>query len=282
MDESKEEKVLSKEQLKLRAQEMKLEEKQRKMEEKAAIREEKERRKNSFGRKIRNFFLGLIFIIILLLVGFYFAQKYLTEKEQELSDEKMSQIYKRATVSINEKDYEEAIKLLKSIDTNYSKYSEVETKLQEADQLYLNAYLTEADNYLKGEKYEKALKVLDNIEDEYKDEKIIEEKRIKIEVAKLQAEVKEMAETKNSLKMIEYLVKYDTDDIEEIEDVIKDLILQYKNDFILETRELMKTDLLKAKANTTTASKLLPKDKDITILSQEIKAAEENAKKENE
>ena len=105
MNEQKEEKVLSKEQLKLRAQEMKLEEKQRKMKEKASIREEKERRKNSLPRKIRNFFLGIIFIAILLVVGFYFGQRFLTQKEKELSNEKMEQTYKTAVAAMNDKDY---------------------------------------------------------------------------------------------------------------------------------------------------------------------------------
>ena len=56
---------------------MKLEAKQKKMEEKAEIKAEKERRKNSFGRKVKNFILTIIFTIILLCVGFYFANKVL-------------------------------------------------------------------------------------------------------------------------------------------------------------------------------------------------------------
>ena len=63
----------NKKELKQRAQEMKIEEKQKKLEEKFAIKEEKEKRKNSFGRKVRNFFLTIIFVIILLGVGFYFG-----------------------------------------------------------------------------------------------------------------------------------------------------------------------------------------------------------------
>jgi outer membrane protein assembly factor BamD (BamD/ComL family) len=111
-------------------------------------------------------YVSLIFVVILLLVGFYFAQKFLTDKEKELSDEKMGQIYKNAQALISEQKYKESIELLKSIDKDYSKYSDVETKIKEADQLLLNEYLTEADNYLKSEKYEKAMKVLDGIDEE--------------------------------------------------------------------------------------------------------------------
>lgn len=80
--EEKEEKTLSKKELKLKAQEMKLEEKQRKMQEKADIKAEKERRKNSFGRKVKNFFLTIIFVAILLVVGFYFGKEFLTKKRE--------------------------------------------------------------------------------------------------------------------------------------------------------------------------------------------------------
>ena len=163
MEENKEEKVLTKKELKLKAEEMKLEAKQKKMEEKAEIKAEKERRKNSFGRKVKNFILTIIFTIILLCVGFYFANKVLIQKQEELSNKKMSQIYQSAEVAMTSKDYKKAIELLKQIDKSYEKYSEVESKLKEAEQLYLNEYLTEADEYLKSEKFEKALKVLDRI-----------------------------------------------------------------------------------------------------------------------
>lgn len=117
--EENEEKTLSKKELKLKAQEMKLEEKQRKMQEKADIKAEKERRKNSFGRKVRNFFLTILFVIILVLISFYLGKEFLTRKEKELSNEKMGQVYETAISAIDSKDYKEAIKLLKSIDKDY-------------------------------------------------------------------------------------------------------------------------------------------------------------------
>ena len=278
MESSNEDKVLSKKDLKLRAQEMKLEEKQRKLEEKAAIKEEKQRRKNSFPRKIRNFFLSIIVIAILLLVGFCFAQKFLSKKENELHEEKMNQEYQTALALINEKKYQDAIKQLKSIDKGYSKYSDVESKLKEVDQLYLNEYLTEADNYLKDSKYEKALDVLNNIEDEYKNEKIVEDKKNAIIAEQLKEEVTEMAEKKTTLKVIEYLSKYDTNDVDILEDTVEDLIERYKSGFILETRELINTDLSKAKSNIDSALKILPKDKDIQSLEKELEQAQQAEK----
>ena len=278
MESSNEDRVLSKKDLKLRAQEMKLEEKQRKLEEKAAIREEKQRRKNSFPRKIRNFFLSIIIIAILLLVGFYFAQKFLSKKENELHEERMKQEYQAALALVDDKKYQDAIKQLKSIDEGYSKYSEVESKLKEVDQLYLNEYLTEADNYLKDGKYEKALDVLNNIEDEYKNEKIVEDKRNTILAEELKDEVDEMAEKKATLKVLEYLSKYDTNDVEILEDTVEDLIEKYKSGFILETRELLNTDLSKAKTNIDSALKILPKDKDIQSLEKELEQAQQAEK----
>lgn len=282
MEDEKKEKVLTKKDLKLKAQEMKLEEKQRKLEEKAAIREEKERIKNSFGRKVRNFVFGIIFVIILLLVGFYFGQKFLTSKEKELYDEKMNQIYNSAVVSIKEKDYKKGIEQLKSISEKYSKYSDVKAKLRETNQLYLNEYLTEADSYLKDKKFDKAQKVLDEIDNEFKNEEIILEKKSEIIVEKIKTETKDLAEKKDNLKVLEYLSKIDSKDSKEIEKTVEELTSKYKNDFILEARELIKTNLSSAELKINSASKLFPKDKDIQKLEEELKEAKKNKKESEE
>lgn len=281
MEENKEEKVLTKKELKLKAEEMKLEAKQKKMEEKAEIKAEKERRKNSFGRKVKNFILTIIFTIILLCVGFYFANKILIQKQEELSNKKMSQIYQSAEVAMTSKDYKKAIELLKQIDKSYEKYSEVESKLKEAEQLYLNEYLTEADEYLKNEKFEKALKVLDGIEDEFKESDIVKEKRTDIKIAMIKSEVAQMAkDEETNIAILEYLLKIDSEGIEKVEDAIDELISQYKNAFILETRELLLTDYKKAKSNVTAAKKILPDDKDIKKLVEEVDNSEAKSNKQ--
>ena len=281
MEENKEEKVLTKKELKLKAEEMKLEAKQKKMEEKAEIKAEKERRKNSFGRKVKNFILTIIFTIILLCVGFYFANKVLIQKQEELSNKKMSQIYQSAEVAMTSKDYKKAIELLKQIDKSYEKYSEVESKLKEAEQLYLNEYLTEADEYLKSEKFEKALKVLDGIEDEFKESDIVKEKRTDIKIAMIKSEVAQMAkDEETNIAILEYLLKIDSEGIEKVEDAIDELISQYKNAFILETRELLLTDYKKAKSNVTAAKKILPDDKDIKKLVEEVDNSEAKSNKQ--
>lgn len=281
MEENKEEKVLTKKELKLKAEEMKLEAKQKKMEEKAEIKAEKERRKNSFGRKVKNFILTIIFTIILLCVGFYFANKVLIQKQEELSNKKMSQIYQSAEVAMTSKDYKKAIELLKQINKSYEKYSEVESKLKEAEQLYLNEYLTEADEYLKNEKFEKALKVLDGIEDEFKESDIVKEKRTDIKIAMIKSEVAQMAkDEETNIAILEYLLKIDSEGIEKVEDAIDELISQYKNAFILETRELLLTDYKKAKSNVTAAKKILPDDKDIKKLVEEVDNSEAKSNKQ--
>lgn len=281
MEENKEEKVLTKKELKLKAEEMKLEAKQKKMEEKAEIKAEKERRKNSFGRKVKNFILTIIFTIILLCVGFYFANKVLIQKQEELSNKKMSQIYQSAEAAMTSKDYKKAIELLKQIDKSYEKYSEVESKLKEAEQLYLNEYLTEADEYLKSEKFEKALKVLDGIEDEFKESDIVKEKKSDIKIAMIKSEVAQMAkDEETNIAILDYLLKIDSEGIEKVEDSIDELISQYKNAFILETRELLLTDYKKAKSNVTAAKKILPDDKDIKKLAEEVDNSEAKSNKQ--
>ena len=218
MEENNEEKVLTKKELKLKAEEMKLEAKQKKMEEKAAIKEEKERRKNSFGRKVRNFFLTIILVIILLLVGFYFGK--------------------------------------------------------EVDQLYLNEYLSKADEYLKDQKYDKALNVLSKIDDDLQNSDLVISKKADIKIAELKEKIKEMATSQPALSVLDYLSSYDTENIEEVRDVVDELKTQYKNEFVLETRELLKTNYTKAKANINSAIKILSDDKDIKKLLEELNQTE--------
>lgn len=270
MEENNEEKVLTKKDLKLKAEEMKLEAKQKKMEEKAAIKEEKERRKNSFGRKVRNFFLTIIFVIILLIVGFYFGKQFLIQKQDELSNEKMDQIYQESEQAISEKDYKKAIDLLKSIDENYSKYNDVAKKLKEAEQLYLNEYLSKADEYLKSQKYDKALNALSKIESDLQNSDIVVSKKADIKIAELNEKIKEIATDQSVLKALEYLSNYDTENIEKVKDAVDELKIQFKNEFVLETRELLKTNYAKAKENIKSASKILSDDKDIKKLLEEL------------
>lgn len=270
MEENNEEKVLTKKDLKLKAEEMKLEAKQKKMEEKAAIKEEKERRKNSFGRKVRNFFLTIIFVIILLLIGFYFGKQFLIQKQEELSNEKMDQVYQESEQAINDKDYKKAIDLLNSIDENYPKYNEVSKKLKEVEQLYLNEYLSKADEYLKNKKYDKALELLGKIEESLQNSELVISKKADIKIEQLKEKVKEITADQSALDVLDYLSKYDTENIEKIKDAVDELKTQYKNEFILETRELLKTNYTKAKANINSASKILSEDKDIKKLLEEL------------
>lgn len=270
-----EKKITTKKELKQKAQEMKLEEKQRKLEEKQAIKEEKERRKNSFGRKVRNFFLLIVLIIVLLLVGFYFGKQFLTEKEKELNDKKMSQTYQTAMVAFNEKDYKKALEILKSIDETYSKYSEVKNKINEIEQLYLNEYLLKADEYLKVSKYDRALEVLADIDEDLQDSELIENKRNEIKIALLKYEVSELVSNEEDiLSILEYIVDFDSNNSIQIEDAKEELIAQYKSEFLLETRTLMQTDYSKAKNNIAQAKKLLPNDKDIKKLEEELTSIE--------
>lgn len=271
--EENEEKKLSKKDLKLKAQEMKLEEKQRKMQEKADIKAEKERRKNSFGRKVRNFFLTILFIVILIIVGFYFGKEFLTRKEKELSNDKMAQVYQSALSAIDSKEYKEAIKLLKSIDKEYDNYNEVSEKLKDIEQLYLNEYLVSSDEYLKDKKFEKALDVLNGIEDELKNADIVNEKISEIHIAKIKEEVNTLKTSKTTIDILMFLIDYD-EISEDVTDAIQELVNEYKNQFVLETRLLIKSDYAKAKANINAVKKLLPDDKDIKDLEKDLSNAE--------
>lgn len=264
-------KIFTKKDLKLKAQERKLEEKQRKAIEKAQIKEEKERIKNSFGRKVRNFFLTIIIVIILIIVGFFFAKDYLGKREKELANERMNQTYQLALNLIQGKDYRRAIALLETITSDYSNFSEVSKKLSEAQELYLNEYLQDADEYLNNEKYDKALEALDKIEEEFQDAEIVLEKRNEIHSEKIAYEIdKLLKENATNYDIIKFLTEYDFDNLEDIKDEIDDLISEYKNKFILEVRETLVKDYDNAKKMAEEMQDILPDDNDINDLVDEI------------
>ncbi len=268
--EEKEEKILTKKELKQKILSQKLEEKQRKFQEKAEIKAEKERRKNSFGRKVRNFFLTIIFVIILLLVGFYFGKQFLTNKEKELSNQKMEQIYQQALSFLENKDYESAIELLQSITQDFSNYSEVAKKLKEVEQLYLNDYLVSADEYLKNKNYDKALEVISKIQSSLQKVDSVISKKSEIHIAKLKDEISKIEGNEKNKDILVYLENYNTEGLTELEDQIDELREQYKNEFILEARELLNKNFGAAKKQIDEVAKLLPDDKDIKELVNEV------------
>jgi len=259
MEENNEEKVLTKKELKRKAEEIKLKEKERKIEEKREIKEEKERRKNKLSYKIRRFIISLIFVIILVLLGFYFSKEFLIQKQEELSEEKTKQTYQMAEKALNDKEYKKAIELLQTIAETNDEYAK---KLKEVEQLYLNEYLVEADQYLKSGKYEKALKVLDSIEQQLKTSEVVIEKKADIRIAQLKTEVGKLAEAKDNIEILKYLSEFDTENIEKISDAIDELKSQYKNSFMLEARELLRTDYAQAKKYIKSAEKYLSEDMD--------------------
>lgn len=268
MEENNEEKVLTKKELKRKAEEIKLKEKERKIEEKREIKEEKERRKNKLSYKIRRFIISLIFVIILVLLGFYFSKEFLIQKQEELSEEKTKQTYQMAEKALNDKEYKKAIELLQTIAETNDEYAK---KLKEVEQLYLNEYLVEADQYLKSGKYEKALKVLDSIEQQLKTSEVVIEKKADIRIAQLKMKVGKLAEAKDNIEILKYLSEFDTENIEKISDAIDELKSQYKNSFMLEARELLRTDYAQAKKYIKSAEKYLSEDMDYQRLLEELK-----------
>ncbi len=269
--EEKEEKTFTKKDLKQQVLSKKLEEKQKKIEEKAAIKEEKERRKNSFGRKVRNFFLTIIFVIILVVVGFFVGKQFLTKKEKELANEKMLQTYQTALTFLENKDYKKAIELFNTITEDFDKYPEVSKKLKEVEQLYLNEYLSNSEKYLIDKKYDRALEILEGVEQEFQNSQLIINKKADIHIAKIKDEVAKLKEENKSKEILEYLAEYDDNNLDDVKDEIESLISQYKGDAILEARELLETNYSEAKKLIEDLQKVLPDDKDIKQLVEELK-----------
>ena len=115
---------------KVREYQEKIDEKRRKKEEKIAKKEEKERIKNSFGRKIRNFFLTIIFVIILLIAAFFGARYYLGLKEEEIITKQSEKYYDKGCEYYDNGEYDKALKEFDKIDSDYKDYDDVTSKVK--------------------------------------------------------------------------------------------------------------------------------------------------------
>lgn len=165
---SENEKQMSKKELKEEMKKRKLELKNQKAKEKAAIKEEKERIRNSFGRKIRNFFLTIIFSVILVIGAFFGGKYYLAEKEKEINKNKSDDVYDSAVKYMDEEKYEKALEKLEKIDSDFEKYDEVEEMIKEAKLGILNQ---EIEELVDDDDYLGVLELLNEKYDDYKEYK---------------------------------------------------------------------------------------------------------------
>ncbi|MBR3133108.1 MAG: hypothetical protein IKG42_03435 [Clostridia bacterium] len=117
---------------KVRAYQEKVDAKRRKEEAKAERKAEKERVKYSFGRKVRNFFLIIIFVIALVIGAFFGARYYLNKKVDEINSEKSDDYFDNASAYMKEKEYDKALDELNKIDSDFEKYTEVKDMIKEA------------------------------------------------------------------------------------------------------------------------------------------------------
>jgi len=157
----------------------------------------------------------------------------------------------------------------------YNNFGMDKDKLKEVEQLYLNEYLSEANEYLKDKKYEQALKSLDKLDKELQNSDLIKDKQTEIKIAKLNDEVSKLEIKKESnINIIKYIIEYNSEKNNKIEKAKEELLAKYKSAFLLETRTLITNDYTKAKQNIEKIKKLLPKDDDINKLVEEFNKAE--------
>ncbi len=266
--------TFTKKDLKLQIQERKLEEKARKAQEKAEIRSEKERIRNSFGTKVKNFFLTIFFVIILVIIAFFVCKELLARKEKELSNERMQQIYQIAVELLDEKKYEESLNLLNSITRDFENYGDVSKKIKEVEQLYLNKYLVDADKYLKEKRYNRALETLNQINQNLITSELVREKKSEITISKITDDISNMEKEKNTIEILKYLSSYDDEGLVDVIDKIDELMIQYKNAAIMEIRDLMHKNFNEAKNKIQQIEEIMPDDQDVIKLVEEISEKE--------
>ncbi|MBR3152405.1 MAG: hypothetical protein IKF52_02175 [Clostridia bacterium] len=117
---------------KARLYQEKIDAKKRKEEAKIERKAEKDRIRNSFGRKVRNFFLTIIFTIALVIGAFFGARYYLNKRVDEINSKKADEYFDNASEYLKDKEYDKALDELEKIDSDYENYSEVKDMMSEA------------------------------------------------------------------------------------------------------------------------------------------------------
>ena len=159
--------------------------------EKERIKDEKERIRNSFGNRLKNFILTIIFVIILAVAGFFGLKYYLGEKQTELYNEQMNYYYSKGEEYLEDKEYEKAIKMFKKVEKDANKYKDAKNKIEETMKVYIEDYISSAEALVEQKEYDKAIAIFDKLSEEIRNTDEVQEAIANIIVKKVENKLEE-------------------------------------------------------------------------------------------
>ena len=191
-----------KKEAKMREKDRKEREKLEKIRQKELIKDEKERRRNSFGYKLKTFFFTLVFAIILIIVAFFALKYYLNGKQDKLYNEEMSYYLEEGKNLLNNKEFEDAIKMFEKVEEESSLYDEAQKLINDAMDKYLEEYNNIADIYMSEGDFERAIELYNSLPDEMKNSSEVKEAIANVEVSRLQDKIKDITNSYDVLVTI--------------------------------------------------------------------------------
>lgn len=191
-----------KKEAKMREKDRKEREKLEKIRQKELIKDEKERRRNSFGYKLKTFFFTLVFAIILIIVAFFALKYYLNDKQDKLYNEEMSYYLEEGKNLLNNKEFEDAIKMFEKVEEESSLYDEAQKLINDAMDKYLEEYNNIADIYMSEGDFERAIELYNSLPDEMKNSSEVKEAIANVEVSRLQDKIKDITNSYDVLVTI--------------------------------------------------------------------------------
>lgn len=222
---------------KMREKDRKEREKLEKLRQKELIKDEKERRRNSFGYKLKTFFFTVIFAIVLIVIAFFALKYYLNEKQGELYNEEMSYYLEEGKNLLNDKKFEEAIKYFEMVDEKSSLYDEAQDLIKDTMDKYLDEYDQIANIYMSEGDFERAIELYESLPEYMRNSNEVKESIANVELSRLQYKIKDITNSYDVLVMI-------SDELNtNVSDIAKNKINEFLNEKINAYNEEVKSNV---------------------------------------
>jgi hypothetical protein len=152
------------------------------------------------------------------------------------------------------------------IDPAFPDYDNVQLKIKETEEQFLNWYLTRADEYATEKNYTKAIAILTDVDELFVENEKILKKITEIRIKEIESGVAERKDRRDNIGAIEYANSMLTDNNQEVNAKLNEIIAEYKKIVIEEIKLMVKEDNVEAQKRITRILNIFPTDTELQDL----------------
>jgi tetratricopeptide (TPR) repeat protein len=209
--------------------------------------------------------LAIVVVSLIAILGMYIKKS--SESDLKEYNSRMEGLYNNAVSYYENKDYKKALDELNQIENKYEKYNLVIQKEEEIKNAYYNSYIELSGKYLNEKNYSKAIEVLENVDDIFKNSEEIINKINEIKLAEIEDKIKEYADKKDYISVLEYAVsKKKQSNVPKISEKLDETINEYKKKEIEAIKEILKKDYKNASKDVNELIQIMPADNEVLEL----------------